>query len=87
MAELTPTKRTGAYSAGYKAQEVAELPAVSDGDTFVSELPNVEYAIPSFIDDAAVAADSIAIASISGATVTFQVAGTARKATVLVVGF
>lgn len=44
MAELVPTKRTGAYSVGHKAQEIVELPAVANGDTFRSEIPNVEHA-------------------------------------------
>lgn len=64
---------------------VADLPAVSDADTFDTGLKvDVAFALVVPKGPDAVAADSISVASISGDTLTFQVAGTARPATVLV---
>ena len=86
MAALDADKRTEDIVSARRVV-IADLPAVSDGDTFKAHLSEgVRHATVVPIGADAVAADSIAVASISGDTVTFQVAGTARTATVTCYG-
>ena len=78
MAALTPT--TGTYhviNAGNRRERLAQFASVSNNDTYTTDLNIVDAVQLSFIDAAAVAADSIA-ATVSGSVITFAVAGTAR---------
>jgi hypothetical protein len=89
LTDLTATIVKETYaSSGNKAQVWIDLPAVSDGDTVkVREWDVIDHAIVHARGTAAVAADSVCVASISGNTVTFQVDGTARTATLVAVGY
>lgn len=68
---------------------IAPLDAVSDTNTFDTGLDSIidggVFVCHESAD--AVAADSIAVASISGGEVTFQVAGTARTANLMAFGY
>lgn len=73
---------------GDQAIHVAQLAAVSDTNTYDTGLSKIiDGGVQiTFASDAAVAADSIAVASISGGVITFQVAGTARISNLLAIG-
>lgn len=68
---------------------IANLAAVSDTNTYDTGLSSIidggYFVVPQ--GDAAVAADSISVASKSGGVLTFQVAGTARTANLIVFGY
>lgn len=68
---------------------VARLDDVADTNTWDSGLIAIDDGDISlaFHDSSAVAADSIAVASVSGGVVTFQAAGTARDVDIRVRGF
>lgn len=87
MAALTPDAISRDFDGKYR-RVMAKLPAASDGDTFVTGLRTIlEQSIKITLNDsAAVAADSVAVASVSGGTITLQVAGTARKLNVECLG-
>lgn len=62
------------------------VPADAETFTFNGLPEGIAWATVTHESDAAVAADAISIASISGNTVTFQVVGTARDARVVAYG-
>lgn len=64
---------------------LARLTDPADTNTWITGLQSIENVQLTFAE-AAVAADSIAVASISGGTITFSQAGTARNVDALVVG-
>lgn len=76
MAALTATT-VHIINAGNRRERLVTLPAVSNGDTYTTDLTTIDAVTITTNDAAAVAADSIAWTA-SGAVITFAVAGTAR---------
>lgn len=74
---------------GDRKRVQARLDDVADTNTWDSGLIAIDDGSisVSFQDASAVAADSIAIASVSGGIVTFQAAGTARDVNIQVTGY
>ena len=84
MTALAATDRHVNWS-GHKRTVLATLPDINDADTYDTGLSVIEYATVA-MRGAGAAADSQNINSISGGTLTFAVAGTARAGQVLAIG-
>jgi hypothetical protein len=84
MTALTATSREVAWS-GHKRFVTATLPTINDADTYDTGLSVVEHATVA-MRGAGAAADSVNVNSISGGTLTFAAAGTARAGQVFAVG-
>lgn len=84
MAALTATTREFTVF-GNKRVIIALMGAIADGDTWVSGLASVDFAV-SQITDAAAAADALTVTAVTSGTLTFGVVGTVSGAYVLAIG-
>lgn len=88
MAELEETSVVH-NTAGKFREKVVTFASVSDGDTFDARRVGIVQVVDAdarMTGTGVVAADSLAVASNDGRTITFQQAGTARPATVTIRG-
>lgn len=79
-ADLVAGSKVGPYSEANRRVVSFAVATVEDGDTFVvNDLPEgIAYATAVIEDASADAADAANVASVSGKTITFNAAGTAR---------
>lgn len=85
MAAVTQT--ANAYSTqGHKHVVTATFTSPADGDTWDTGLSTVEHVSLTIVEASGSASDAIGVASISGATVTLDVAGTVDSARAYAMG-